>query len=461
MANTIHTEKLDLFTLPPYNTAEEKIYYETLPAKHFNKDSYSAVTFYMDPEPVDYIDLSQTELHVKLSLQKGDGTPFVNNKEVRESVAPIDVILHSMWSSVEIYLNKKLVSSSGTEYPYKSIIEANLNYGKGCKKYQMFSIGYSNDDGANPKSTFPMDLPPNNGLKTRCEWFGLQSRNKTVEFIGPLNADICNQNRLILNQVSLEVKLWPSKDAFRLICSENVGTGKLVIEEVALRVCKVAVSPEVRLGHAAGLELAPARYPFNSVDIRPLSIDKGNSIVNFSNIFEGKVPTKMIVGMVSQNNYIGNFQTNPFYFEHFNIEHIGLEIGNEKIPSEPYQFNFDNNEYLDGLMSLYRCSDKIWENTDLGLTRELYQNGLTLIGFNIDPTAPSNLDYLGVPRKGNLNMRIKFHKKLPCNVVVMVYAIFPGRVEIDNTRLVTTYDVGQLIDEITQNNLKSVVAPAA
>ena len=116
---------------------------------------------------------------------------------------------------------------------------------------------------------------------------------------------------------------------------------------------------------------------------------------------------------------------------------------------------------MDGLLGLYRCTDKIWENTDLGLTKDLYKNGLTLIGFNIDPTSPPNLDYLGVPRKGNLNMQIHFHKKLPTNVIVIVYAVFPARVEIDNTRLVTTYDVQQLIDEIRENNLRSVVAPVA
>ena len=458
---SIHTEQLDLFSLPPYNTAEEKIYYEKLPPTYFNKNSASAVTFHMDPQPTDYVDLSKTELHVKLYVEKDDGTEFVNTNDVRESVTPIDVILHTMWSSVEVYANQKLISSAGTEYPYKSIIEANLNYNKNCKQYQMYTIGFSNEDGSNPTTTLPMDFPTNNGLKTRSEWFGLSKRDKHVEFIGPINADICTQNRLILNGVGLNFKFWPSQDAFRLICSENVGKGKLMIEDIFLRICKVAVSPEVRLGHAAALELAPARYPFNKIDVRPLAIDKGNSVANFSNIFEGLVPTKMIVGMVSQDNYLGNFQTNPFYFEHFNIRSIGLEIGNERIPAEPYEFDFEKNPYLDGLMSLYRCSDKVWENTDLGITRELYQNGLTLIGFNVDPTAPSNVDYLGVPRRGNLNMSIKFKKATPCNVTVIVYAVFPGRVDIDNTRLVIPYDVKQLIDEIQTNNVKAAIAPAA
>ena len=460
---SIHTDKLDLFSLPPYNTAEEKVYYEDFPASHFNPNSYSAITFHIDKEPVDYIDLGRTELHVKLAVRNKDGSLLKNTKEAPASIVPIDIILHNMWSSVEVYLNKKLVSSSGTDYPYKSTIETFLNYSHNCKRYQLFTTGFSMENGKNPQATLPMIPVPNEGLKTRCEWFGLTNRNKSVQFIGPINADICNQNRLILNEVSVDLKLWPAKDAFRLICSENIPEAKLIIEEIFLRVCKVSVSPEVRLGHAAALQLAPARYPFNKVEIRPLAAEKGNSVINFSNIFEGQIPTKMVVGMVSQSNYIGNFNTNPLDFQHFNIQSIGLEIGNEKIPSEPYMFNFEDNEYLDGLLSLYKVSDKLWENGDIGLTTDLYKNGLTLIGFNIDPTASPNLDYMGVPRKGNLNMSVKFHRKLSTNVMFIVYAVFPARMEIDNTRLVTTYDVKQLITEITEKNLKSVLpsTPAA
>ena len=459
---SIHTDKLALFSKPPFNTAEEKIYYEDITPSYFNKNSLSAVTFHVDKEPTDYIDLGKSELHVKLSVKKDDGTPFDTSKEKRESVLPIDMILHTMWSSVEVYLNKKLVSSSGTDYAYKSAIETHLNYNHDSKMFQLYSIGFSGEDGRNPQATHPVSLPMNYGLKVRGDWFG-QNLDKTVEFIGPINADICNQNRLILNEVTLDIKLYPSKEEFKLICG-NLEKGKLVIEEIFFRVCKVSVSPEVRLGHAAALELSPARYPYNKVEIRPLSIDQGNLVANFSNIFEGNVPTKLIVGMVKQKNYLGDFHTNPLDFQHFDIESIGLELGNESIPSKPYRFNFEENEYLDGLLSLYKCSDKVWENTDLGITKEMYQNGLTLIGFNIDSTNPPNLDYIGVPRKGNLNMKIEFRKKLKDPIMLIVYAVFPARVEIDNTRLVTTYDVKTLIDEIKQNNIESVksaIAPAA
>ena len=45
----------------------------------------------------------------------------------------------------------------------------------------------------------------NHLLKTRQRWF---KQNDIVEFVGPLLADVCNQDRLILPGVDIDIKLW-------------------------------------------------------------------------------------------------------------------------------------------------------------------------------------------------------------------------------------------------------------
>ena len=55
-----------------------------------------------------------------------DGREF--DTEEKETAVPIDLILYSMWSSVDIKMNHTLVSTSGTDYMYKSLIETLLNY---------------------------------------------------------------------------------------------------------------------------------------------------------------------------------------------------------------------------------------------------------------------------------------------------------------------------------------------
>ena len=96
-------------------------------------------------------------------------------------------------------------------------------------------------------------------------------------------ADVCNQDHLILPGVDIDIKLWPTRDEFRLITFPEGLRCKLFIEEIYLNVCKVAVSPEVMMGHNAGLEISDAVYPFTRTDIRTFNISEGN----FWDIFRG------------------------------------------------------------------------------------------------------------------------------------------------------------------------------
>ena len=77
----------------------------------------------------------------------------------------------------------------------------------------MSSIGFSGESG-DFAQTHPTSAPFNHALRARYNWF---KDVKTVEFMGPLFADICNQDRLILPSVDIDIKLWPTHDEFRLI----------------------------------------------------------------------------------------------------------------------------------------------------------------------------------------------------------------------------------------------------
>ena len=66
---------------------------------------------------------------------------------MRETGAPIDFILHSMWSSVDIKLNNNLISESGTNYMYKALLEALLKYDDNTKRIQLDNEGFSGDSG--------------------------------------------------------------------------------------------------------------------------------------------------------------------------------------------------------------------------------------------------------------------------------------------------------------------------
>ena len=434
----IHTEEIALFSRPPVNVAEDRISWHEIRPSYMSNAEYSSINFSILGNSSQYLKLSDSELYVRITIQKEDGTPYKIFDEAnkllpikeRETGTPIDFILHSMWSSVDIEMNNNLVSESGTNYMYKALMETLLSYDENTKKIQLANEGFTGDSGdftqINP------DSPPyNHGLKICHKWF---KDFVTVEFVGPLMADICNQDRLILPGVDVDIKLWPTRDEFRLITHPVGLRCKLLIDEIYLNVCKVNVSPEVMMGHNAALEIADSIYPFARTDIRTFNIAEGNFGMNIEDIWQGEVPTRLVVGFVKSQAYNGDYHLNPFHFEHFDVSDIGFFVNGEATPHPAYKLDIENGIYLQGLNSLYKITGKTMENSDIGITRETYQQGYTLIGFDVDPTTSPDFRYVGKPHEGHTKLEIRFKRGLPTPVTVILYATFPENMTIDQAR---------------------------
>ena len=103
---SIPTEELALFSKPPVNVGEEKISWVEYHPAFMSSGEYSSVQFNIPGNSSQYIDLGHTKLYVKLKIRKTDGTNFQEeNGDFVETTLPIDLILHSMWSSVDIKMN--------------------------------------------------------------------------------------------------------------------------------------------------------------------------------------------------------------------------------------------------------------------------------------------------------------------------------------------------------------------
>ena len=198
--------------------------------------------------------------------------------------------------------------------------------------------------------------------------------------------------------------------------------------------------PEVMIGHQSAMDITPAKYPFQRTDIRTYNIPMHSYGDTLEDIWQGEVPSKLIVGFVKSESYSGSFKSNPLWFEHFDLESMGLYVNGEPTPRQPYNFDFEDCGYLTGLLSLYRVSGKLNENTDIGISREEYRTAYSLVAFDVDPTASSDFRYLGMPKKGHTRLNIKFKTDLPQPITVILYASFPEVMEIDHVRNVKLQD---------------------
>ena len=475
----IHTEDVALFSIPPYNYAEDDISWDLLGPCYITSQKESCIQFQISGNATQYVDLSRTELYMKLRVKKKDGTDFTGD----ESGLPINNIFHTMWATCDIKLNKVCVSTSGNNYMYKAYIENLLNYNYNAQKYQLQSIGFAHDSRNFDARRFN-ETPVNNGFRERLKWFENKVKNpkpkptpenpdptwtefitkkfQSCEFLGPLAADICNQGRIILNSVDIDITLKPTSDKFRIMSYPNGLECYLEIEDVYLDVCKVDVADAVVIAHSNTLAKYNSKYPIQESDIRTYEITQGSTKFVIENVYNGVVPSRVIVGFVKSSAYCGDLTKNPLKFEPFNLHSICLFINGKQKPRRGYNFDIDNNVFLEGLMSLYKTTGKAWENTDIGIDRSTWPIGNALIAFDVDPTSSPDFIYLGKPKFGHTRMEICFKDPVKEAITLVLYAIFPARVEIDKPRNVTIIKQKELLDEILRSKVHlPLAAPAA
>ena len=115
-----------------------------------------------------------------------------------------------------------------------------------------------------------------------------------------------------------------------------------------------------------------------------------------------------------------------------------------------YQFNIENNQFIEGLQSLYKVTGKNWEDTDIGITRKMWKEGMALIAFDVDPTTATYFWYLGILKLGHTHINLKLKGASHTPVVVIIYAAFPERVEIDVQHNVSMLGPKKLLNELLQ-----------
>ncbi|XP_062588709.1 uncharacterized protein F54H12.2-like [Saccostrea cucullata] len=282
---------------------------------------------------------------------------------------------------------------------------------------QLFVKDYSGQfDDADAKTS------PNMGLYERWNY---TKDGGLIDLEGPLLLDVFQQERLILNGVTLDLKLWPSTNAFRLISASDSPNEKLKIVDATLKMCIQRPNPALTLAHAKLLEESTTIYPYMSSSVKIASIAKGEFSFSADNMFQGEVPSQLILGLVSSTAYSGDYKKSPFNFQHFDCNFVALYVDSQSLPSKPLQPQFGENNYLNAYQTLQSVDDNIW------ISREEYANGYTFYVLDINPYVDFN-----VKRRAHCRLELRFAKALPESVTLIMYGKFPEILRIDQSRSV-------------------------
>ena len=157
-----------------------------------------------------YLDPAHVYLHLAFKVTKAEGS----NLDDATVMGPNNLFLHSLFSQMDIQLNGRQVSSSSNTYAYRTYLETLLNYGKPAKESQMAaSLWYK--DTASKVDTAGAD---NTGFTKRATF---TANGKTVDLFGKIHADLFHQEKLLITNVGMHIKMVRSKIPF--VLKSNIG----------------------------------------------------------------------------------------------------------------------------------------------------------------------------------------------------------------------------------------------
>lgn len=419
------TDTIDLFSLPPTQVAIDKVkWLEKYPVNAIVKGS--PIDFNIETTANELLDLKETLLCFEVTITRANG----DNIEAEEPVGFVNHPMTSIFKQVDVTLNGKRVSDSTPTYAHRSMIELLTNYGNDAKKSQLTMGLFYKDTAGNMNASNPYaDNNANAGLTKRAR-FTAQSR--TVQLVGKIHSDIFMQDRAMINNVKLGIKFYPQSDNFALMSSADNASYIYTIKNMCIKLKTIVLTPSVFLSIEEKLKNKTAKYPIRRIYPKVHHIARGCLSETINNAILGTLPERIVVGLISDSNYNGNYTGNPFDFAHHNVKQITADINGESVKMIRTDFTHAG-QSIDGYSSLFSTFNRLGADLGNGLDRENFASGYALYTFNVNHL--SNCDEVfEVKRKGVINLDFQFKTATTNVVVAFIYAEYENIIEVDRNR---------------------------
>ena len=152
------------------------------------------------------------------------------------------------------------------------------------------------------------------------------------------------------------------------------------------------------------------------------------------NLFQNRIPDRMIVGLLDSRAFNGDVTRDPFCFQKFGLRAIRQMVREEEYPYETLQINQgDVARDALGYFRFLQASGAWLKKRGNMVTQEWGKNRNYML-FMFDNVANSRADAhtLTPKQSGDLQLILEFGAAPNTNITVLVYAEFENMLEIDS-----------------------------
>ena len=405
----------------------------------------------------DYVDLGRSCFTMDLRLKKSDNVNLV----AAEKLCPVNNLAHSMIKQIDLQLNGTLISPQSDTYHYKAYIEELLNFDQEDGKTVLGPQGWFN------AIDFPPQWTANNTNSTgpHQAYTALSANHKaalaasiaetancsggaTYSLVFTPHLEVFHTGKVLVLGVEIKMKFHFNSPN---LCLNGVAlAGRLIEGGVKLRfhLCQLRLNEAVYRSLSAQRQNDGklATYPAVRSEIRTFSM-QGNLVrFDISNLFQNRVPDRLIVALLDSRAFNGDVTRDPFCFQKFGLSSIRQIVAGEEYPYETLQLVHNSAARDDlGYFRFLQASGAWCKKKGNMVEKEDWGGdgkNCTLFMFDNVANGCTDSQRLNPKQTGDLQLILEFGAAPNANITVLVYGEFENLLEIDSNGAVL-YDIFQ------------------
>jgi hypothetical protein len=351
------------------------------------------------------------------------------------NVGVVNNIFYSLFESEKVEVSQETITKTDRNTPYKALFTLLCNYGKEQHETYLQLVGFSKDS----PEYMEKCTDANTGWANRKALFTSTGSSRRIELIGKIMSPLFFQSKVLPTQVPLQITLDKKPSRFYMMYEDDNYTYDLEVKEAYLMVQKVAVVPGLKQSYIDLLEEdQPIPYYMSSPLVTHYSIERNTTDFVKDDLFQGRLPSKVLFAMVETEACHGRDDRNPFNFKDFGLIEICMYKDGIPYPRPLIRMDLSQGKYTEAYHHFMSALNANYTRVTPNITPHDYKNGYFMIAYNMSPDQmgsvhPSTL----MNASSNVRLEMKFKEPVEKNITLLVYYELPMLMELQRDRRVT------------------------
>lgn len=392
----------------------------------------SMITFADSGYSDDFRNLSSCYIAVKVKMTYYKDPVVGKEDEILSNLtssnipaAPVNNLIHSLFKQVIVKLNGIQIQHNNVNYMYRSYFENLCNFDSESAGIHLSGSVCWELDTAGSSDNFAL----NTGQLNR----GLQfPHDEEVQLIGRLHLDLFNQPKLLLPKVDLSLTFELNRPEFYLMKRNTANKSKMEITDMDLYMDMVKINPQLSLSIEQMLTRQPATYSYKRVEVRNFQVNSGQNSFSLDNIYNGSLPFLMLIAMVNTNAYQGEYDQNPYNFQHYHITSFTASVNGLELSPRNLSFDYSKTKPKSQRAYFQLFKHLQGHRTDRAnqITKERFDRGSFMLCYDLAPTR----ECTSITEGGTIQLKASFSQALSQNITILIYLQFDSDLLIDRER---------------------------